>query len=292
MKDCARPGAREKSFEANKKIENSRSEPFARLVAVLVAVIVWGIGFGFLVLIGGVALAQPGPSRTYFGETLMPLKKGAVWVYRGSAEVAGADSPSGGPKILRSRVVLRQKVKEVFNYQIPARHLRIVAALMEGHPQDLWFYEPGRQPCSYMLVEVDSNKVGKLAKLYMIDGEAVNKIKNLIEAGKDPSCQLTEADLIFQLPVQKNSCFGNADKKQWPMFAWSVEKIERADLSKVKKGLHSAGAHASCYRLIYRANTDHSQVGFVPGLGYLDYSGEHHGTLANFDVQLEEFYCP
>ena len=267
-----------------------------RVIARSLTAIVLGIlGVSFLVLSPCGARARSGPPRTDFSAPLLPLKKGAVWVYRGSAEVAGApESPSAAPKVLRSKVVLRQKVKEVFNYQLPAGHLRIVAAIMEGHPQDLWFYEPSRRPCSYMLVEVDSNKVGKLAKLYMIDGDPVNKIKSLIQAGKDPSCELTEADLIFQLPVQKNSCFGNTDKMQWPMFAWNVDNIERADLSKVKKCSLSHGkfAHASCYQLIYRANTDHTMAGFVPGLGYVDYSGEHHGTLANFNVQLEEFYCP
>jgi hypothetical protein len=54
------------------------------------------------------------------------------------------------------------------------------------------------------------------------------------------------------------------------------------------KGVPS-GEQALEYELTYRANTDHTIISFVSGIGITSYVAGHHGTVSEVNVKLTEY---
>jgi hypothetical protein len=202
---------------------------------------------------------------------LPPLQKGMKWLYQGTVEVG-----STGKK----RVSLIQEVEEVVTKK------NITAVLLKGHPRDLWFYEKDRLG-RYLWVCVDNKK------LYEVDGARIDEVFKLVNEGRDPLAKLGVSDLVIDGPMHLNQFFGN-DPQRAPMFCWNVESISSVApyMRRFPCVVDSRNRRTYVYTLIYRANTDHTIVKFIPGLGYVAYSGEHHGTVSTFDVTLRSLTYP
>ena len=211
--------------------------------------------------------------KTFDKLLLPPLKKGMVWTYKGHVQVTDA---------VNKDITWRQEITEVVTYK------NVTAAVLKGHPRDLWFYEEGRKPGRYLWVCVNNKK------LYELEGDRVDSVLKLIRAKSDITKELTGDDLIVDLPLNLQNCFGSQNLTQAPLFCWKVDQVSFADLKKVKLPslLATELRRAYSYSMIYRANTDHTVVHFVRGLGFVDYAGSHHGTLCDFELHLQELSYP
>lgn len=238
--------------------------------------------FALTLLFSPVAFCASGP-------IMPPFRKGMTWVYKGNVEVGAYSNENGKEKETKfsKNLIWRQEVIEVINAG------NVSAALLRGHPRDLWFYEEGRSPGRYLYVLVDGKK------LYLLDGDPVDQALKILKAGrrtgivKGLSDVLADDYLVVGYPLKVGEQYPKGSPEEGCMFRWSVEGRKKSALAgyklKCSSRMREKLKMAPGYGLIYRANTDHTIGEFVPGLGYLQYSGEHHGTLSRFDVSLVEF---
>ena len=217
----------------------------------------------------GVARAGPGMGSAF------PLAKGTYWVYQGSLTW----TPQGSNEVREETVTWKMEVLETFS------HGWVTAALVKGHPDDLWSYKEGRKPGEYLIIEVASDK------FYLLEGERCKKALEHLRDAKDLLQGLVkESDLFLELPLKVGKPFGETEMltRQDLFYRWWIEEKLETDLTDVK-GSPFSGKVAS-YRITYRALSDHTSIEFVSGLGIIRYTGAHHGTASAIDVKLVEFH--
>ena len=197
-----------------------------------------------------------------------PLQPGTYWIYRGLVkwqEGGGAaeETVTWTMEVVRSMDVGRYEV-----------------AFLEGHPNDLMWYRPGKPRGAHLLVRDDN-------KYYLA--------RQQVDAGSEPDIPFVESqisftNLVLSLPLQEGANFGSdpAFKRDDAMYAWSVQEQKQVQLGSVK-GI-SPEKRFEEYALAYRTLPDHQFVGFAPGVGFTSFVYGHHGTLSEVDMKLVEFH--
>jgi len=199
---------------------------------------------------------------------MLPLQKGAHWVYEGTVKwtVAGSDQ-------VNSRR-LRWKMEVVDT----ATRGGYTLALIKGGPWDLAWYEPDVKPAEYLIVVRDRTT-------YLLKERA----RDLFG---DVGTALDERDLAdniwFRTPIQKADkyCAPDQPAREDSMYCWFAEDTKTVRLQHVigvKDGAYPATL------LAFRTNPDHEFVELVPGIGITHWEYAHHGTVAEADLHLVEF---
>jgi len=94
-------------------------------------------------------------------------------------------------------------------------------------------------------------------------------------------------DLLFSFPLATQKLYGrNPKDRDDTFFAWYVESAIPADSAMVRMG---AQRRDSAFTISYRSLPDHQILVFVRGLGIVEYTYGHHGTVANARARLVEF---
>ncbi|HKP30790.1 MAG TPA: hypothetical protein VJU15_15365 [Gemmatimonadales bacterium] len=137
---------------------------------------------------------------------------------------------------------------------------------MTNWPTALAWWDPSKQPDTTRILCVGD-------KVYHMDREN-------IRAPNDD-------DLLLSFPLATQKLYGRDTKARDDTFyAWYVESAVGADSAMIRLGAARAD---SAFTITYRSLPEHQVLVFVRGLGIVEYTYRHHGTVANANARLVEF---
>jgi hypothetical protein len=214
------------------------------------------------------AQPTPTPQLVELEWDIFPLAKGAYWVYEGPVRW------QEGVEVREKHFTWKMEVVETME-RGPVK-----GYLLKGHPYDLTWYEPGREPEPHVIIQVGP-------KYYDSDLEAWERLKDEEDYLVD---LVHESQIFLDLPLWPEKFFG--DTAQFTrsdfMYYWLVEEEQTVQLKEIK-GI-PASEEWTQYTLSLRTLPDHEILEFVPGLGITHYVYGHHGTVSNVDVRLVEYH--
>jgi hypothetical protein len=187
--------------------------------------------------------------------TLFPLVAGATWTYRGTVTTM-----AGGATRTR-RVVQTMRIARVWTVG------SALAALIQGHPADLLWADPG--------APVRQRLVVRTADLRWYEREVDPRLgppadSVVLAATRDPDAQFLQWPLAIETRFGPPESLARADG--W--YAWRVSEIHRESTGRLR------------YRLELWTNPDTQIADFVPGIGLTRFHYRHHGTPMAVDVRL------
>lgn len=215
-----------------------------------------------LVCLAPFAQAEPARLKDYF-----PLHKGTVWTYEGVVHWKGGADKKPDEKRLRWTMEVLETFEESF----------FSAALLRGHPDELAFYEPGRKPSEYVIVNSGGlyYKLARAAWAVLKQpgsarSECLKDVPLFLDAPLAEGKRFCEPE---QLLVQRNYCWNVTDKE-----------VPLKGIRGIPTGLLKE--HRG-YELNFTTSPDHTLVGFMPGLGITEYTYVHHsGDGVSVEMKL------
>ena len=222
-----------------------------------------------------VGVSIPTASAAAPTSAAFPLAKGTYWVYEGPVTW----TPDGTDNVQEKTLTWKMEITDVIQRDA------IQAAVVNGHPMDLAFYEEGRHPDDYLLVSV------RAQKYYLVAGDAMAGALKRLKDSEDPLTDLVkEGDLILDLPLTPGKAFGETSQITRPdnMYVWVVDGEDRALLNKVK-GAPTTPLTES--ELRFTTLSDNTTVKFVSGVGIVGYEWNHNGTVSTAKLTLIEFHA-
>lgn len=207
-----------------------------------------------------------------------PLDKGTKWVYEGPVR----DSTAGSDDVTDKVLTWNMEVLETIQRQ------HVWAAVVKGHPLDLAMYEEGKtHPGTYLIVRVGEDQY------YLLTEERVQDALNRLKDEDDVLTDLVkDSDLFLDLPLAPGKVFGDTFQvtRQDSRYYWYVASQGPALLDDIKGVDPAAGL--TQYELSFTTLPDDTQVTFTPGLGFIRYVYNHHGSPAWMDLKLVEYRSP
>lgn len=217
------------------------------------------------------SVVAPGQPQIAPGEGL-PMRPGTYWIFRGNVKWAGPDN--------NVREELLDWKVEVMRSALVGRY---EVAVMNGDPGDLIWYETGKQRRDYLIVRDG-------AKYYRLPLDKRDEAAALFSDVRRLESRLNLYSLFLDLPLREGMCFGREpeNKRNDNFFCWAVSRPTAGRINGVK-GI-SSEQQLTTFNLRYYANTDHTIIDFVPGIGITSYVFAHHGTVSEVDVKLVEYH--
>lgn len=216
-----------------------------------------------------VSAAAPQPPDPF------PMAKGAYWVYTGLVKWTPVDSDEVQEQVM----TWKMEITDVFDRD------GVRAAVVKGHPADLVFYEEGRTPRDYLIVNVNDQKY------YLLSGERAQAALRRFKDSEDVLVDFVDdSGLWLDLPLTLGKSFGETAQITRPdrMYTWVVDEEGPAQLAGITGVAPSAGVTASELKLTTLPETEN--VEFVLGLGITRFTYDHHGTVASVDLKLTEYH--
>jgi hypothetical protein len=203
-------------------------------------------------------------------EDYFPLRKGAYWIYEGNVRWTVINSAD----VEENVVTWKMEVQRVFQRN------NIVGYEMLGAPWDLAWYEGGKQPSEYGIIQAGGN-------FYRT---SIDTVGRLMDESDVLRALVNENQVFLDVPLiqGKKFCDTFSLARSDGMYCWSVGKEIQLDEVSIK------GVNPS-YKLIeypiYNGTMpDHSIIHFIPGVGVSHYEYHHHGTVSDVEVDLIEYY--
>jgi hypothetical protein len=175
--------------------------------------------------------------------------------------------------VVEQEITWKMEVERVFQRNA------IVGYEMSGAPWDLAWYEAGKEPSKYGIIQAGGN-------FYRVPVETVIRLMN----EEDSLFGLVdENDLFLDIPLTAGKKFCEAISIARPdnMYCWNVFEATPLDGSKIK-GVDPSQELWE-YPIANGTMPDSSLIYFVPGVGISGYFYRHHGTIAESDVHLVEY---
>lgn len=200
-----------------------------------------------------------------------PLKKGAYWVYYGDVKWTVPNSTDR----LEEKITWKMEVERVFQRN------NIFGYEMQGAPWDLAWYEKGKQPSKYGIIQAGG-------KFYQTSIETVWR---LMDDSDTLAALIDEKEIFLDTPLVSGKKFCDADSLARPdgMYCWSVGDATQADMTNIT-GVNSS-VNLVEFPIHNATLPDYSMIQFIPGIGITRFVYEHHGTVSDVDVKLIEFHA-
>jgi hypothetical protein len=218
-------------------------------------------------------LATPACARAQTRiERSLRLKPGNYWVYKGT--VAWSCSAAGHPDhVCRKPIFWKSEILE----QQARGSLK--AYLVNGSFDDLPWYTPGKKPDRYLWV-VYANRFYTL--------RADDDLARRLHDPQDSLLSLLEKEQpVLQFPLQTGRCTEEL-KPEEPrqrndlMYCWHVVKQQAA---KIRRSNGRSNRQA-VWTAMYQTGPDDERLKFVPGMGFISFDYNHHGTASEAHVHL------
>jgi hypothetical protein len=209
----------------------------------------------------------PSPSiQEYF-----PLKQGAYWVYEGNVKWTIPNSA----EVAEEEITWKMEVKRVFQRN------SIVGYEMLGAPWDLAWYEEGKEPSEYGIIQAGG-------KFYRTSLETVWRLMDETDVLR---ALVNENQIFLDIPLisGKKFCDTFSISRADGMYCWTVGDAIQADTANIK-GVDSSATLIE-FPIYNGTMPDHSMIQFIPGVGISSYLYRHHGTISDVDVHLIEYYA-
>ena len=201
---------------------------------------------------------------------------GNTWVYTGTIRW----TPAGSNDVLEKEIEWTMEIIDVIE-----RH-GLRAAVLDGHPGDLAWYEEGRERRRHLVVAIGESQT---EQLYLLSDKRAVEVEQRLRSLDDTLIDLLkEYELFLDFPLShlKRFCDLHSRTRQDYMYCWVVESVEPLD------GLNVEGVDPEISRTRYRVNhrtlPDHRIVEYVSDVGMTSYVYAHHGTVSEVDVRLTE----
>jgi hypothetical protein len=199
-----------------------------------------------------------------------PMQPGTYWVYRGTVKWQAGNEVRQVNIDWKMEVVQRVSIGQ---YDV---------ALLKGHPDDLWWYNPGKMRGDYLLVK-DGGKYYKQGPLSPQD------LSTFLSDPKQLPLQLQLDSNFLDLPFQEGMCLGKDPiDREDNMYCWLMREARPIKIEGVK-GVSSNQQFIEA-TISYYANTDHTWFKFVPGVGITSFIFGHHGSVSEAELKLVEFH--
>jgi hypothetical protein len=212
------------------------------------------------------------PSENDFGG-IFPLNKGTYWIYRGPVESGGATAT------ISKTITWKMEITDVIKRQ------DITAAVVNGFPDDLWWYTTDTKPCDSLIVQVFPER------FYLLQPDKIGKALAALRDDKNNLQGLVrESDLILDFPLVQGKKFGETEliTRTDDFYSWVVRDERRSQLDGIK-GVSSIRKW-TVYTISEFTLGSYTEFDFVSGLGIVRYMGHHNGTVSDFEVKLVEFH--
>jgi len=233
-----------------------------------------------LLLWAAIAFVSPsvirGQADRHVTEPPFPLIAGSHWIHEGTVRWA---SP-GSSDVREDKIRWKMEVLETLDRQ------SVVAARVKGHPMDLAFYEDGRKPGEYLIVQVWGDRY------YLLQGNRVSEVLARLRAEPAATTHLVrESELFLELPLVEGRSFGEAEHltRLDRFYVWVVEKFEQAALHEVR-GVPSQPVQV--WTVSHRSIGGMQRYEFAAGIGLTRFQYRHQGTVSEFDLRLVEYHKP
>ncbi len=205
------------------------------------------------------------PIQEYF-----PLKKGAYWVYEGPVKWTVPNSAD--------------VVEDIINWKMEVTRViernNIIGYEMSGAPWDLAWYEEGKKPGEYGIIQAGGNyyrtSLDTVLRLYNED-DSLNAL-------------VDENEIFLDVPLiqGKKFCDTFSLTRSDGRYCWNVGKANLVDVTGIK-GLDPSGSFFE-YPIYQGTMPDSSAFGFIPGVGISGYQYRHHGTVSEVDIHLIAYF--
>ena len=201
-----------------------------------------------------------------------PLAIGTYWIYEGT--VAWTVETTVNEKTIQWKM----EVVDV----VPAVHDNgVVAYVMKGHPGDLAWYEEGKQPSDYLIIQSGQSRFYEAR---------IDVLPRLSDEDDDLYGLVEEDQLFLDIPLvpRKKFCEAEFITLYNGGYCWIVgegKRIEPGDI----KGIDTF-EELTEYGIWKGTRPDHVGFGFIPRVGISRFFYNHHGTISQADVRLVEFH--
>lgn len=218
-----------------------------------------------LLLIFG-AMAARGAQKDR--QRVFPLETGTYWVYEGKIAWQNESGIHEKHVTWKMEVVDQTKRGDYLGY------------LMKGHPSDLAFYEEGRTPSDYAIIQHKDT-------FYETEASAFDRLQNSSDDLKD---LLFDNEIALKFPLKIGSAFGDPEmlKRDDHFYCWFAQE-EHPFLRKIPGVAFSKILRE--YVLTLMTLPDGTTRYFTPGIGITRYQYSHHGTVSEVDVSLIEYHA-
>lgn len=193
-----------------------------------------------------------------------PLADGAYWVYQGQV----AYQQEGG--VVEETIEWRVEVVESVDYP------SVTGYLMRGSLDDLAFYAPGKEPSSYAIIQVGSNR------FYRADLDTYNRLKTEDDFHIG---LVSEHNLILELPLETGNRFCEAEQitRLDGGYCWVVGEPETVTFAFLP------GRNIQAYPISFSTNPDQTLIYFAPGIGIAAFRYHHSGSASDVQMALIEY---
>jgi hypothetical protein len=201
-----------------------------------------------------------------------PLDPGTYWVYSGRV----AWMAPGSATVQRRELTWRMEVREVIAREFAT------AAIITGHPRDLIWYQPDRQPQTSVVVRVSGGRH------YLVGPERSAEVISRMKDAADSRAGLvreSEAFLVTPIALDQRICEAEFLTRADGMYCWWVDE-ERNPGPPIKAA--PAVWDGLEYAMTYRAIGSTETVAFGRGVGITSYDFTHHGTTSDVQLRLVE----
>ena len=214
--------------------------------------------------------AQPAVYPLLSISEYFPLKDGAYWIYKGNVRWTIVD-PS---EVAEKEITWKMEVKRVIQRN------NIFGYEMLGAPWDLAWYEEGKEPSEYGIVQAGGN-------FYQT---SIDTVRRLTDDNDFLVGLVNEYDIFLDVPLIQGKKFCDTDSLTNPddMYCWVVGDPIQKNTADIK-GLTSSDAIFE-FPIYNGTNPDHSIMYYIPGVGISGYEYHHHGTASDVEVRLIEYY--
>jgi hypothetical protein len=202
-----------------------------------------------------------------------PLIQGSHWVYEGTVRW----TPPGSTQVFEKLILWEMEIVETLDRRA------VVAARVKGHPRDLAWYENGREPTEYLIVQVWQNRY------YLLQGERAAEVLKELRTDKPQYAHLVrEGELFLEFPLVEGRAFGEASQltREDRFYCWVVGQGQRNTLPGIKR---TSTQPVSIWEITQRTIGGVESFDFGVGVGFTRYRFHHNGTVSDFDLKLVEY---
>jgi len=214
--------------------------------------------------------AQPALYPSLSIQDYFPLKEGAYWIYKGNVRWTVINSSEVAEQEITWKMEVKRVIQrnDIFGYE------------MLGAPWDLAWYEQGKEPSEYGIIQAGGN-------FYRTSIEAVRRLEDENDFLGD---LVNEYDIFLDVPLISGKKFCDLDSltRSDGMYCWVVGDAIQGNVKDIK-GLASSDALFE-FPIYNGTNPDHSIMHFIPGVGISGYEYHHHGTVSDVEVRLIKCY--
>lgn len=189
-----------------------------------------------------------------------PLDAGTYWIYKGTVQWQDGKDTRVTPITWKMAVARSERVG------------RYEVSFVQGHPEDLEWYVPGKARANHVFVSVE----GKYYEITM--AENLSALLSETEIAN----KLSTIHPFMVLPLKPGGCLENrAD-------CWEVREPQPADLQNINTPV--VRDNAAEYELSLHSSSGQASMRFVPGIGITSYVYKSSRAPGAADLHLVEFH--